>query len=82
MSFTDAGFQRIIAGEFADGFVTGQFGFQLIEIDFGRALIQYFISSLDDNEIIFEYDPVPLSPGQQVFLDSVEVKIPLEIVKE
>ncbi len=82
MSFTEAGFKRIIAGEFADGFVTGQFGFQLIEIEFGKALIQYFISSLENGEVIFEYDPIPLIPGQHVDLAGAEIKIPLEIVKE
>lgn len=85
MSFTEAGFQRIIAGEFAGGFVTGRLGVELTSIETGnthRVFIKYLVSSLDNNEIIFEYDPVPMIPMQQIFLEGAEIKIPLEIVKE
>jgi hypothetical protein len=82
MSFTEAGFQRVISGEFANGFVTGKLGVQLVNVESGRVFVKYLISALDNNEVIFEYDPVPMIPGQQVFLDGAEVKIPLEIVKE
>ncbi len=79
MSFTEAGFKRMVAGEFASGFVVGRLGVQLISIGQDQIIIKYFIAASGSNEVVYEYDQLPMSVGEQVLLDGVEVKIPFEI---
>ena len=82
MSFTEAGFKRVVAGEYADGFVTGRLGVQLMSISPDSITVKYVIAAPNDNEVIYEYEPLAMSVGQQVLLNGAEIKIPFEVVQE
>lgn len=82
MSFTEAGFKRVVAGEYASGFVTGRLGIQLVSIRSDSITVKYIIAAPDSNEAIYEYETLAMKVGQQVLLNGAELKIPFEVVPE
>lgn len=80
--FTQEGIKRVIAGEFAGGTVTGRLGLQLMSMSGDQITVKYFIAALNENEILYEYDEVPMEVGQQVMLDGAEVTTPFEVTQE
>lgn len=83
MAFTEEGLQRVIAGKFPDGNIRGRVGVQLIQVDGETAYFRFVILGLDDDAVLFEYDPMGLNAGQQTVLgavgEGVEAEIPIRI---
>ena len=82
MSFTEEGMNRIITGEFADGNLKGRLGLEIISISQKRIKVRFVVIAVDDNAVLFEYEPHYMKAGQQSVLDGAVASIPIGVVPE
>ena len=82
MSLTQEAWDRIIKGEFPDGFVRGRLAISLERSDPHIAVIKIMILDKKENVLLFEYDETNLSEGRPIVLTGMEVKTEIQIVPE
>jgi hypothetical protein len=82
MSLTQEAWDRIIKGQFPDGFVRGRLAIGLERSDSSKAFIKIMILDKDENVLLFEYDESMLRKGEPIVLTGAEVKTEIQVVKE
>ena len=82
MSLTKEAWDRIIKGQFPDGFVRGRLAISLERTEANIASIKIMILDKEENVLLFEYDETILRKGSPIVLTGAEIKTAIQVIEE